>query len=143
MLFTWDTDKLCIVFKWWRVTSTLSLVVSLVAVMAIVAGYEALREGIRQYEAWVNKRAETAIRKSTSLPFPSGVIPSHPPPGPFVLFLSILYSNPPLRSSAPENPPPLLNRPRSSGQAKVGPASRTGPILSSRSCTAFRTSTPS
>jgi hypothetical protein len=92
MLFTWDTDNLCIVFKWWRVTSTLSLVVSLVAVMAIVAGYEALREGIRQYEAWVNKRAETAARKSTSLPLPVGVTPSHPSPMSLRPFSSLSYA---------------------------------------------------
>lgn len=63
MLFTWNTKDLCIVFEWWRVSSTLSLIVSLITVIAVVAGYEALREGIRRYEAWVNKRAETAPRK--------------------------------------------------------------------------------
>ncbi|KAB5580671.1 Ctr copper transporter family-domain-containing protein [Coniochaeta sp. 2T2.1] len=60
MLFTWNTENLCIVFKWWHIRSTFGLVASLVAVVALVAGYEALREGIRQYESWVNKRAETA-----------------------------------------------------------------------------------
>jgi copper transporter 1 len=64
MLFTWNTENLCIVFKWWHIRSTFGLIASLLAVVALVAGYEALREGIRQYEAWVNKRAETAPRKS-------------------------------------------------------------------------------
>ncbi|OIW35117.1 Ctr-domain-containing protein [Coniochaeta ligniaria NRRL 30616] len=41
MLFTWNTENLCIVFKWWHIRSTLGL-------------------GIRRYETWVNKRAETA-----------------------------------------------------------------------------------
>jgi copper transporter 1 len=63
MLFTWNTKDLCIVFKWWHIRSTFSLVASLIAVVALVAGYEALREGIRRYEAWVNKRADTAPRK--------------------------------------------------------------------------------
>ncbi|KAJ9133354.1 hypothetical protein NKR19_g9076 [Coniochaeta hoffmannii] len=64
MLFTWNTENLCIVFKWWHIRSTFGLIASLVAVVALVAGYEALREGIRRYETWVNKRAETAPRQS-------------------------------------------------------------------------------
>jgi len=68
MLFTWNTENLCIVFKWWHIRSTFGLIASLVAVVALVAGYEALREGIRRYETWVNKRAETAPRKSDPLP---------------------------------------------------------------------------
>lgn len=63
MLFTWNTDNLCIVFRQWRIDSTFTLVVSLLAIVALAAGYEALREGIRQYEAWTNKRVETAPRK--------------------------------------------------------------------------------
>lgn len=70
MLFTWDTTNLCIVFKWWHIRSPLSLTLSLLAVVALVAGYEALRESIRRYEVWVIKRAETVPRKSP--------IPSHP-----------------------------------------------------------------
>ncbi|KAJ4404797.1 copper transpport protein [Neurospora sp. IMI 360204] len=60
MLFTWNTENLCIVFRRWRIDSTFTLVVSLLAIVALAAGYEALREGIRQYEAWTNKRVETA-----------------------------------------------------------------------------------
>jgi hypothetical protein len=63
MLFTWDTKNLCVVFRWWHISSTLSLIVSLVAIVALVAGYEALREGIRRYETWVNKRSETVPSK--------------------------------------------------------------------------------
>jgi hypothetical protein len=58
MLFTWDTNNLCIVFKQWHITSTASLVISLIAIVAIVAGYEALRDGIRRFESWTNKRVE-------------------------------------------------------------------------------------
>ncbi|KAL2270917.1 hypothetical protein VTJ83DRAFT_288 [Remersonia thermophila] len=60
MLFTWDTTNLCIVFRQWHISSNLSLVASLVAVVLICAGYEALREGIRRYEAALAKRVETA-----------------------------------------------------------------------------------
>jgi solute carrier family 31 (copper transporter), member 1 len=63
MLFTWDTTNLCVVFRQWRITSNLSLVVSLAAIVAICAGYEALREGIRRYEATLSKRVDTAPRK--------------------------------------------------------------------------------
>ncbi|KAH8910907.1 Ctr-domain-containing protein [Coniochaeta sp. PMI_546] len=64
MLFTWNTENLCIVFRWWHIRSTFGLVASLLAVVALVAGYEALREGIRRYETWANKRAETAPRQN-------------------------------------------------------------------------------
>ncbi|EMC95245.1 hypothetical protein BAUCODRAFT_35237 [Baudoinia panamericana UAMH 10762] len=59
MLFTWDTNNLCIVFRSWRVTSTWTLVLSLLAVMALTAGYEAVREASRRYELRVaNKLSE-------------------------------------------------------------------------------------
>ncbi|KAK3648768.1 copper transpport protein [Elasticomyces elasticus] len=50
MLFTWDTQNLCIIFRSWRVTSTFTLVLSILGVMALTAGYEAIREASRQYE---------------------------------------------------------------------------------------------
>jgi copper transporter 1 len=72
MLFTWDTSNLCIVFRQWHITSNLSLVVSLAAIVALCAGYEALREGIRRYEATLSKRVDTAPRKCLLwLPFPT------------------------------------------------------------------------
>ncbi|KAK2073284.1 hypothetical protein P8C59_007574 [Phyllachora maydis] len=63
MTFTWDTQNLCVVFRGWRITSTVSLVFSLVAIIAIVAGYEALREGIRRFEVAMKRRAETVPRQ--------------------------------------------------------------------------------
>lgn len=50
MLFTWDTTDLCIIFRQWHIYSTLSLVLSLVAVAALTAGYELVREMSRRYE---------------------------------------------------------------------------------------------
>ncbi|CAK7232510.1 copper transpport protein [Sporothrix bragantina] len=58
MLFTWDTRNLCIVFRWWHIRSTPGLFLSLLAVVALGAGYEALREGIRRYEVQLAKRAD-------------------------------------------------------------------------------------
>ena len=51
MLFTWDTTNLCIVFRQWRITGTWSLIWSLVAIALLTAGYEAVREVARRYEA--------------------------------------------------------------------------------------------
>lgn len=51
MLFTWDTTNLCIIFRQWHVTSTLSLVFSLLGVVVLTAGYELVRELSRRYEA--------------------------------------------------------------------------------------------
>jgi copper transporter 1 len=59
MLFTWDTTNLCIVFKQWHVRTTPGLIFSLLAVVALGAGYEALREASRRYEIAVNKRLDT------------------------------------------------------------------------------------
>lgn len=88
MLFTWDTSNLCIVFRQWHITSNLSLVVSLAAIVAICAGYEALREGIRRYEAKLAKRVDTAPRKlSCSLPLS---LPTHP----YTPILSFIPSGP-------------------------------------------------
>ncbi|KAK5172370.1 copper transpport protein [Saxophila tyrrhenica] len=50
MLFTWSTENLCIVFPQWRVTGTWSLITSLIAVVVLTAGYEALRAMSRGYE---------------------------------------------------------------------------------------------
>ncbi|KAK4136732.1 Ctr copper transporter [Trichocladium antarcticum] len=68
MLFTWSTDNLCIVFRQWHISSTMGLAVSLVAIVAICAGYEALRDAIRRYETAMSKRAETAPPPRSSPP---------------------------------------------------------------------------
>lgn len=58
MLFTWNTKNLCIVFEQWHIRSTAGLIFSLLAVVAIGAGYEALRESIRRYEHYLNLKNE-------------------------------------------------------------------------------------
>ncbi|KAH6660091.1 ctr copper transporter family protein-like protein [Truncatella angustata] len=64
MLFTWDSTNLCIVFRSWHVRGTASLVFSLLAIVAICVGYEAVREATRRYESWADKRQETAPRRN-------------------------------------------------------------------------------
>ncbi|KAF2085686.1 ctr copper transporter family protein [Saccharata proteae CBS 121410] len=69
MLFTWDTTDLCIVFRQWHITSTFSLIWSLLAVAALCAGYEAVREVSRRYEASVAVGAKDNVgipRRPTS-----------------------------------------------------------------------------
>jgi copper transporter 1 len=64
MLFTWDTNNLCIVFRQWHIRSTSSLVFSLLAVVLIAVGYEALRSVSRSYEAAAAKRIQTMPRQN-------------------------------------------------------------------------------
>jgi copper transporter 1 len=66
MLFTWSTENLCIVFEGWQITSTFSLIWSLLAIVALGAGYELVRNITRQYEARANARLENIPRKSHS-----------------------------------------------------------------------------
>ncbi|CAK1364187.1 unnamed protein product [Cercospora beticola] len=56
MLFTWDTSNLCIVFSSWRISGAWSLIWSLAAVVALTAGYEAVREASRRYEQQLERR---------------------------------------------------------------------------------------
>jgi solute carrier family 31 (copper transporter), member 1 len=67
MLFTWNTDNLCIVFSSWRITSTWTLILSLLGVMALTAGYEAVREASRRYEKNLATKLEGLPRKSPTL----------------------------------------------------------------------------
>jgi len=50
MLFTWDTTDLCVIFRWWHIHSTFTLLLSLVGVALLTAGYEGVREISRRYE---------------------------------------------------------------------------------------------
>jgi len=50
MLFTWDTQNLCIVFRTWHITGPISLLLSLLAIIALSAGYELVRQLARNYE---------------------------------------------------------------------------------------------
>lgn len=58
MLFTWDTNNLCLIFRWWHIRTTPGLILSLLAVVAVTAGYEALRQASRRYESWVAKKQD-------------------------------------------------------------------------------------
>ena len=66
MLFTWDTNNLCIIFRQWRITGTMSLIFSLLGVVALTAGYEVVREISRRYEM----RCARESKKLTRMSFP-------------------------------------------------------------------------
>ncbi|KAF1840449.1 Ctr copper transporter [Cucurbitaria berberidis CBS 394.84] len=68
MLFTWDTTDLCIVFRGWHISGAGSLVFSLLAIVLLTAGYEAVREISRRYEDSTRKLAcEDTSNESSSL----------------------------------------------------------------------------
>lgn len=73
MLFTWSSKNLCIVFRQWRVTGTLSLILSLIAIVLLAAGYECIREISRKYEQSYNARMSAYSASALSM-----FIPSHP-----------------------------------------------------------------
>ena len=68
MLFTWDTNNLCIIFRQWRVSSTFTLLLSLVGVMLLTAGYELVREISRRYEASSAEYMNSLPSKSLMVP---------------------------------------------------------------------------
>ena len=66
MLFTWDTTNLCIIFHWWHISSTFTLLISLVVVAILTAGYEVVREVSRKYESSSAEYANTLPSKPCS-----------------------------------------------------------------------------
>ncbi|KAI9830803.1 MAG: hypothetical protein M1826_004437 [Phylliscum demangeonii] len=61
MIFTWDTTNLCIIFRQWRITGRLSLVLSLLGVVVLTAGYELVRELSRRYESRCAQNAKISL----------------------------------------------------------------------------------
>ncbi|KAM3086745.1 copper transpport protein [Clarireedia jacksonii] len=66
MLFTWDTTNLCVIFRWWHIRSTFTLILSLIAIVFLTAGYEAIRSVARRYESWVERQQGGAITRMFS-----------------------------------------------------------------------------
>ncbi|RGB23645.1 Ctr copper transporter family-domain-containing protein [Rhizophagus diaphanus] len=50
MLFNWDTEKLCIIFSWWRVNSIGFLILSCFIIILLAASFEFLRFILRKYD---------------------------------------------------------------------------------------------
>ncbi|KIW32957.1 hypothetical protein, variant 1 [Cladophialophora immunda] len=66
MLFNWQVKGLCIVFESWRVTGPMSLLLSLVAIALLTAGYECVREISRRYDEKFNARMNALGTRSES-----------------------------------------------------------------------------
>ncbi|KAF8469585.1 Ctr copper transporter family-domain-containing protein [Kalaharituber pfeilii] len=75
MLFTWNTENLCLVFHWWHVSGNVSLILSLLAVVALSAGYEFLRELTRRFELRVDSVPQPTNEETSSLLPGSAVSP--------------------------------------------------------------------
>jgi hypothetical protein len=73
MLFTWDTNNLCIVFRSWHIHNTLTLILSLLAIVALGAGYEALRDFSRRYDARIALRQQQQQHRSDDFPSKSAL----------------------------------------------------------------------
>ncbi|KAL8734767.1 MAG: hypothetical protein Q9181_003052 [Wetmoreana brouardii] len=74
MLFTWDTTNLCIIFPQWHIHSTFSLLMSLVGVIVLTAGYEFVREMSRRYEASTAEYANKLPSDDDDLREPSSLL---------------------------------------------------------------------
>ncbi|PGH05435.1 solute carrier family 31 (copper transporter), member 1 [Blastomyces parvus] len=64
MHFTFSSHNLCIIFKQWRITGPFSLLLSLVAIALLTAGYEGVRALARRYET----RHALALKDGTISP---------------------------------------------------------------------------
>lgn len=70
MIFTWDSTDLCVVFDWWHVRNTFDLVLTLIAIACLSAGYEYLRYRIRIIDAEIANNADvvpTAFSRNTKI----------------------------------------------------------------------------
>ncbi|ODH46883.1 hypothetical protein GX48_07026 [Paracoccidioides brasiliensis] len=69
MHFTFSSQNLCIIFKQWQIKGPFSLVLSLVAIALLTAGYEGVRELACRYEA-----GQRLLLKDGSIPEARGYI---------------------------------------------------------------------
>lgn len=51
MLFTWDYKNMCVIFRWWHVRTLTDLVLTMIAIAALSAGYEYVRYRMRGLDA--------------------------------------------------------------------------------------------
>ncbi|GAC75193.1 hypothetical protein PANT_14c00089 [Moesziomyces antarcticus T-34] len=72
MVWNWDTSNLCILTSSWRITTPLSLYLSLSIIMLAGVGYEWLRSYIRRYDARLARSTlGPAHRRRASLRLPT------------------------------------------------------------------------
>ncbi|KAK6460527.1 Ctr copper transporter family-domain-containing protein [Scheffersomyces coipomensis] len=50
MLFTWDWQNTCVVFRWWHIKSFTGFILSFIAIVVITSGYEFLKSWFGQWQ---------------------------------------------------------------------------------------------
>lgn len=63
MLFNWQIENTCVVFRWWHIHGPVSLIMSCIAIFLIAASYE----WIRAYTVTVENRWEEADMLSSQV----------------------------------------------------------------------------
>ncbi|RUS25062.1 Ctr copper transporter [Jimgerdemannia flammicorona] len=64
MLFNWDTTNTCVIFSWWRIHNPVTLLLSCLAIFAVAASYEYLRELSRRYDEHLLELKIRLLRES-------------------------------------------------------------------------------
>lgn len=80
MIFTWDYNNMCIIFDWWHVRSTAHLLISLLAIIALTAGYEAVRAAAASYDAASSSSGSNGADHDSSMYTLSAAPFPHPKP---------------------------------------------------------------
>ena len=63
MLFNWQVENTCIVFRWWHISGPISMILSCIAIFLIAAGYEWIRAYSKVIESrW--KEAEILLERN-------------------------------------------------------------------------------
>lgn len=70
-------QNLCIIFRSWHVTGTMSLIGSLLAIILLTAGYELVRELTRRYETISQQEISSLPRKFNYPSIPRLSVSSH------------------------------------------------------------------
>ncbi|GBB90545.1 hypothetical protein RclHR1_17530003 [Rhizophagus clarus] len=63
MLFNWDTEKLCIVFTWWRVNNIGFLILSCFIVILLATSYELLKLLSRKYDSKIQASSHLRLQE--------------------------------------------------------------------------------
>lgn len=63
MLFNWQVENTCVVFRWWHISGPISMILSCIAIFLIAAGYEWIRAYSKAIESrW--KEAEILLERN-------------------------------------------------------------------------------
>jgi copper transporter 1 len=63
MLFNWDTEKLCIVFSWWRVNNIGFLILSCFIIILLATSFEFLKFVLRRYDSKIKASSHSRLQE--------------------------------------------------------------------------------